>query len=1217
MQKKITLKERLSRFRKKLSSMYTIATLSMFLCIICQSSNLIAQTITLSAKNISMTEVFEKMKKQTGYSVFGDTKLMEKAKPVTISVKNIAINDFLNQVFKDQPFGYRIGNKTVFLIDKGADATPRSNQQRSSQSDLLTLRGKVTDAEGKPLAGASVLVRNKPQSATTNELGTFTITISNQDVLLISYIGYITQQIPYNSGMTNNASLTVQLVSAINNVDEVNVTVNTGYQSIARERIAGAISKPDMEIYNDRVGTMNVIQRLDGLIPGLTVNNAPNADPFQIRGLTTVGSTVNIGGFGVSTTSRSPLFVVDGVPYDDISLINPNDVLEVNVLKDATAASIWGSRAANGVIVISTKNGKKGNGKLKVQYSNFVRLQSRPDLDYLPVLDSKRFIQAAKETFDAKIVNWTSINNNTTPIVAPHELALYNLSRNLITQQESDRLLDSMSLLDNRRQISNNFYRNSVVQNHAISASGGTDNYAFYGSFNYTGSKGINNRPDNSSDIFKLNLRQDFKFGKRVSLYLVTDATNNISKSKPWANFDSRFTPYQLFNDNLGNPIDLSWRQLTDELRQKTEESGKIDLSYVPLNEPGFGYTNINGLAIRLNTGLKIDVYKGLSFEGTYSYTKGKTESKQFEDQKAFEVRKEVLSYALQNPNTRSVNYMFPINGGRLRQVNTSREDYTARNQLVYNKNFNGRQHQLTVLAGNEIQSLNTDLVNQLTRGFDDNLNTVQMIDYKTLSSGTLSGALYPTTGGFAFYSPDTYSIQNLDTRLISFYSTLTYTLLEKYGLNASWRIDKSNLFGQDKSAQNKPVYSIGGVWNLQKESFMRDISWLNSLRLRATYGITGNSPSPGTASSRDILLARVPSGFTVSQGNIFTINSPANRQLTWELTKNTNFGLDFGLVNNRISGSVDAYWKNTEDLLDMMLVNPFAAAGATTILGNAGSLKNRGIELSLTTINIKTANFQWRTVLNGAYNTNKVTKSYNSNSITTGARKVSERTVQGFSAYALFAYDYMGLDELGDPLIKLNDGSTTKTPNVSKPDDIRYMGTTQPKWSGGFNNNFRYNNWSLQLNMVFNAGHVMRRDVNSRYSTVNSFQNNFHADFADRWKAPGDEKNTDIPSFVGNTSLNSSRRSTFYYMLGHTNVIDASFIKIRDITLSYNLPQNLLKKVLINDLRIFGQIGNIMFWKANKFGIDPEFQGLGSFGGTRTLRTGQQTISFGANLSF
>lgn len=1189
--------------------------LLLFSILIFASNKSSAQTISISGKAISMKKIISTIKKQTGYSVFGDANVLSKSNTVSIEAKNMSLLNFLASVFDDQPINYRVANQTIFLSEKIEGQ--KQVIEPANRSSKRLIKGQVLDSMRKPLAGATVSIRNKAITTLTDDGGKFSISAEENDALVISYLGYTNFNIILDAkGLKSAGNLIINLKSKISQLEEITVNINTGYQNIARARSAGSVSKPDMKVYNDRVGTMNIIQRLDGLIPGLTINNAPGADQFQIRGLTTVGTGINIGGFLVPTTSRSPLFVVDGVPYDDINLINPNDVMDVNVLKDATTASIWGTRAANGVIIITTKSGKNA-GKLKIDYNTFVRFQPRPDLNYLPVLNSRDYITAARETFDASLVPWATINGSSSPVVAPHELVLYNFSRNLITADVANAKLDSMANLSNLNQMSQLFYANSLVTNHSLSMSAGGEKYAFYGSFSYTGNRGNGNRPNNKSDNFKLNLRQDFNFNKYIKAYLVTDVTNNIGKSKPLPSpiIDPRFTPYQMFQDPLGNNLDLSWRFLTDELRSTTESRGKIGLDYFPADEADFGYTNSNALSARINSGLTVNILKGLRFEGTYSYVRGKNDTRQFEDQKAYAVRKEVLSYATFVPATNVTTYNFPRTGGRLTNTNSSREDWTIRNQLTYNKNWLDSKHQLTVLAGNEVQSSTVNTSTGLTRGYNDNLNTVQLIDYKMLSNG-ISGVIYPTTGGSASYFPDLLFVQGIDTRLLSYYSNLSYSFLEKYGVNASWRIDQSNLFGKDKSAQNKPVWSIGALWNISREKWMSDIPWVNELRLRTTYGLTGNSPSPGTAASTDILLASAPSGFTVPEGTIYRINSPANKRLTWELTKTNNMGLDFRLFDSRLSGSLDLYWKKTEGLLDRLLVNPFASAASETIFGNAGVLKNRGIELSLTSVNISTPTFSWRTMINGAYNTNKIISSYAAAS-NSGALRTTATVVQGYSSYPLFAYDFQGLDALGDPLIRLADGQIVKTPNITKPSDILYMGTTQPKWSGGFNNNFRYNAFELQVNIIFNLGYVMRRDVNSRYTGVNAQSANFHSEFKDRWKKPGDENFTDVPSFIPISSLNTSRRSTFYYMLGDQNVLDASFAKIRDMTLSYTLPNTLIGKWNINRARIFAQMGNVMLWHANKAGIDPEFQTIGSFGGQRTLRTGQNTFSIGADVSF
>ncbi|WP_431294430.1 hypothetical protein [Pedobacter sp. P26] len=446
---------------------------------------------------------------------------------------------------------------------------------------------------------------------------------------------------------------------------------------------------------------------------------------------------------------------------------------------------------------------------------------------------------------------------------------------------------------------------------------------------------------------------------------------------------------------------------------------------------------------------MTVKLIKGLRFEGIYSTVLAKNSSRQFEGQDLYDVRSEVMSFATYNATTKLLTYNFPKTGGRLTTNNSNSTDWTLRNQLVYNRDWMDGKHQLTVLVGSEVQRMKTVVSSDLIRGFDDDLYSFPSIDYKTLENGFFN-VVNPINQGFNFASRDYFANTELETRVISNYSNLAYTFQNKYGINASLRLDQSNLFGKDKSAQNKPVWSVGGLWNMNREKFMEEFQWLNIFRLRATYGITGNSPSPGTASSDDIIGPGAGLNYTFSNGNIYRLITPANRILTWELTKNTNIGADFGFLNNRISGSLDLYWKNTQDLLDQYAINPFAIATGSTVLGNVGELKNKGIELSLTTVNIRSAQFEWRSTFNGAHNTNTITK-VNASAISTGVDKLRASFVEGYSAYPIFAYNYAGLDAVGDPQVRLNNGTITKAFNATKPEDILYMGTYQPKWSGDF----------------------------------------------------------------------------------------------------------------------------------------------------------------------
>ncbi|MBS1566836.1 MAG: TonB-dependent receptor plug domain-containing protein, partial [Bacteroidetes bacterium] len=283
----------------------------------------------------------------------------------------------------------------------------------------------------------------------------------------------------------NGDGINLSLVSLKTKVYEMaTVMVNTGYQTLSRERSTGAVSKPDMQVLADRSGSMNILQRMDGLVPGLTVNNAPGAsqNPFLIRGLSTIGIPDPNTSDRYTGTNRNPLYVVDGVQIEDVSSINPNDVENITVLKDAAASSIWGSKASNGVIVITTRKGKM-NERLKIQYNGFLNFQGKPDVGYFPVLNSRQFIQAAKDVFDPVLNPWDQVaayNNTGNSGIAPHEKIQYDLYRGLISQSQADAALDSLAAIDNLGQIKDTWYRNVWLTNHNISVSAGSKTYAFY-----------------------------------------------------------------------------------------------------------------------------------------------------------------------------------------------------------------------------------------------------------------------------------------------------------------------------------------------------------------------------------------------------------------------------------------------------------------------------------------------------------------------------------------------------------------------------------------------------------------------------------------------------------------------------------------------------------------------------------------------------------------
>jgi hypothetical protein len=528
--------------------------------------------------------------------------------------------------------------------------------------------------------------------------------------------------------------------------------------------------------------------------------------------------------------------------------------------------------------------------------------------------------------------------------------------------------------------------------------------------------------------------------------------------------------------------------------------------------------------------------------------------------------------------------------------------NWTVRNQLMYNTDLRGSKDHLSVQLGQEAQEQFTSNNVTVVRGYNPTLNNYTLLNYAALSNG-IFGAV---STGRSVFSEQPYVYSETLTRGTSYFALLNYSINQKYYFDASIRADHSNVFGDDVSGQKKPAYSLGAKWQISQENFMKDVNWIKGLGLRATYGITGNSPYIGAGSPFDVL--RVETNTTT--GNALGVQSVANSKLSWESTHTYNLGIDFSLLQYRLTGGIDAYHKNTTDLLSQIPLNPLT--GSTTIRGNLGDIRNDGIELSLHSINLRSADFTWSSNFVFSHNTNKLVDYTSSIPLSTTLQdtyRISAQYVPGYSAFSLFAYRFAGLDNLGDPQIKLANGTVTKTPATYSANDLVYMGSTIPTMNGGFSNTFRYKSVSIAANMIYSLGAVMRRDVNTFYSgrlaSSTGFGGNINSDFANRWKVPGDEAKTDIPSYVAGFT---SRRNLSYYTLADINVVSASYVKLRDVTLSYNFSRKLLQTLKLESLSVFAQGGNVLIWTANKYDIDPEYG--------RGLPPGHN-YAFGINASF
>jgi TonB-linked SusC/RagA family outer membrane protein len=1197
--------------KKQVVMQIKLTTAFLLMAVIHVSANTFSQNVTLSVKQASLKQVFKLISDQTGYAFIINPSLLDSAAPVTITEREVSLTSALQKITKEQGLTYAIKYKTIVVTKAGTTSAVVMNGGDAVAITFAAtppgdLRGKVVDKEGKPVVNAFIKVKSESiytKAAFTNERGEFTLSgIDLYATLLVSSVNIESAEIELKGGTT----ITISVKNKVEVLGAFTI-LNTGFQTLTKERATGSFGKPDMQIFSERTGTMDIIGRLEGQVAGLQISGDASSYNANLNGngVTTKKSLVR--GVTSPRLGTEPLYVVNGVIVAEFSAVNPDDIEDITVLKDAAAAAIWGARAANGVLVITTKSGSKSQ-RASISYTGFFNYNGRPDFSYGKLMNSPQFIQAAKEIFDDAVYPWSSVNSYG---LAPHEQIQYDRSRGLISEAVANQKLDSLASINNMDQMSQLFYRPTFTNNHTISASGGNSLYSFYASLGYTGSQSAT--PGERNNSYKLNLTQSITAGSRLKVTLSAAVINTVHSNKNYPSMSASFLPYQLFRDAAGNNIKMNYLTgYSDSLRQDYQDRSRINLEYSPLDEVDLGYGEANNLNINVTANISVKLWKGLSFVGTYGYQKAPGTAIYYNDNKMLSQRQQIVSLT-EAPDVNSTPiYNLPVNGGHYQTGNNDQRNWTVRNQLAYDGTFSqGRDH-LTLQAGNDVQEGYNLRSSSTLIGYDEALGTYAVLDYARLRNG-IPGTV--TGWGSLYFTP--YNINKDYTRFLSYFGLASYSINGKYSVDASIRQDYSNQFGKDLSSQSKPSCSFGAKWLLAREKFMEPVKWINDLAIRVTHGITGNSPYVGAASRDNIFYAiNNSNNSSAIAGDALALSSVANNALSWEITHTTNAGIDFAVLNRRISGGIDLYYKSSTDLIGSVQVNPWTGLGSLT--GNIGQLVNKGVELSLRSENIRTKDFNWSTSFNISYNYNKLV-SYSKPdawSNTASAKIYGGASLVGYNTSAMFAYQFAGLDNMGDPQIYQANKTVTKNPNIAQPEDVVYMGNTRPPVYGGLSNSFTYKGFRLSLNAIYNLGAVMRRDVNTFYAgrlqTSTSFGGpNIQTNFMDRWKKPGDEAFTNVPSYVSSYSVNYSRRNVDYYTRGDINVVSASYLKLRDVTLAYDLPANALQFLKIQHANVFMQVTNFLLWAANDDGIDPElmrYAGAGNPG---------HSYSIGVNLSF
>lgn len=1022
----------------------------------------------------------------------------------------------------------------------------------------------MSAADNVPLEGAIVSILDRQTKVLTNADGIFRILASDSSgVLLISFVGYQSTEINFNR--REAGPFNIHLESNSNQLEEVEVS--TGYQTLPKERATGSFVQLDNQLLNRSVST-DILDRLDGVTSGLIFNRSNVTDEkISIRGRSTL----------LDAAAATPLIVLDNFPYEgNIENINPNDIESITVLKDAAAASIWGARSGNGVIVITTKKGAKGE-PLKIEFNANTTLGNKPDLFYQRnSLSSSDYIDVEKQLFENGFYNVDLSNTSTWQALTPVVEMLEQERTGNITSADLSTYLNSLRDLDVRHDYLKYIYRKELNQQYALNFRGTAPKVSYMFSAGYD-----NNRASiirNGFERLTLNSLTTFTPIKNLNIsvgltYVNTEDRRSLGYSYKHPSTQYRggydMYPYAQLADAEGNSLTVT-KDYRPVYLDRMEASGFLDWHYKPLDEVYLNdaLSKVNEFVSRVSAQYTLN--RNLNFSIQYQHQKQVTDGTYREDEGAYNVRNLVNRFMQLDAVTGSLSYPFP-KGSILTLDNNVVQAQNLRGQVNYNKNFG--LHEVNALVGTEIREVNRDSYSRTSYGYDDQYGTaVTNLDFTTLYPiNPANSSRLPSVPG---------SLYKGVNRFVSHYMNSSYTFDGRYGFTFSARRDGANLFGVKTNQKVTPLWSVGALWNVSEEGFYH-IGLIPYLKLRATYGYNGNVYN-GVA----YLIARYGvSNLTGLQ--TASVAGVPNPELRWERVRNINLGVDFESSAKTISGSIDWYRKDGMDLVQDAELPP--SAGFVTFKGNAAETRTYGLDLILNSKNLN-RQLKWNTTMLLNIVKDKVTRfdrKYQATDLVS-ASSGSLMAFEGKPLFSIYSYAWAGLDaENGDPQGYLDNQKSKDYLNIIRnatPESLVFHGAARPTVFGSLRNDFSYRNFSFSFNISYKLDYYFRRSsVNTNLQQL--IMSGGHADYALRWQQTGDEAFTSVPSSV---YPNNTNRQNFYAR-SSVLVEKGDHIRLQDIRIAYDFRSN-TKTRWLQALQVYSYLNNVgILWRANKQGMDPD----------------------------
>lgn len=1169
----------------------------------------IAQTININKKNAALTQIFADLGKQSGYEFFYNERLLEKASKVSLQVTNATLTDALDLCFKDQPFSYEIMDKTVVVKPKEKSVLDKIAEYFA----LVEIRGRVVDNTGTPIPGVGIKEKGKTTSATTNEKGEFLIKVDESAILVFSFVGFKTEEVSVAGKKTVNVTLK-------ENVSELKeVTISTGYQTLEKKTFTGSsttIKASDAE----RSGVPDISRMLEGQVAGVTVQNVSGtfgaAPKIRVRGATSFSG------------DNKPLWVIDGIILEDVVNIsnealttgdantlvgssvaglNPDDIESLSILKDAAATGMYGARAMNGVIVVTTKKGRQTEGAPKISYSGNYTTYAKPRYSDFDILNSADQMAVMIEMQNKGYYQIPEASRgNSGGVFYKMYNMLYDYNEATKTWALRNDNASKIAFLSRYANANTDWFdvlfKNSLQQDHSVSINSGTEKFQTYASTSFLRDNG--QAIGNSVDRFTGNYRANFKMNDRLSGELLANGSvrNQQAPGTTALQSDPVYgSYYRGFDINPYNYALNTSRMITARDENGNPEYFRQNSApFSILNELNTNYLKLSMIDFKVQGGVTYKILPSLTYlvNGSYRFTRTESQISILKNSNmatSFRTIDDATS-AQNNPNLykdpdfpNSLPMSVLPDGGFYKITGDNLKSYYFRQNLQYNKVFN-KDHNVSVFGAMELRY--ADRQNEFFDG----------AGYQYENGGLVSSNYFYFKQAAETGKPYFGMGYGLD-RYVAYFSNASYTYKEKYTLKLSGRYDGSNLMGKSTVARWLPTWNVSGSWNIDEEDFWPKNNIVSGAKLRASYGLVA---SIGNATNSSAVfynqIARRPN--LVDQEVQTYISSLENSELTWEKTKDLNIGLDVTMLNNRLNLTVDVYRRNIFDLIGDIKTS--GIGGQYTKTANYGKMKGHGIEFAITGKVIDNENFKWRTNFNFGYNTNEVTDLQVAPNVW---RSISANgaPVQGYSQRSLFSIKFAGLNhDYGYPTFIGADGRATTYIGLQDDDlsYLKYEGPIDPTFAGGFYNQVSYKGFSVSALLGFSAGNVLRLKptVKNQYDDLTALSR----DILNRWVLPGDENFTSIPAIMDPLSAAKivsadgatvdARYPYNAYNYSTERVVKGDYVKLRQLSLTYNIPKSFYSKLKMSNAQLSLVGNNIWLIYADKRlnGQDPEFYATG-----------------------